>query len=145
MDYRYFPEPDLPPLRVSQAQIDEQAAFVTELPMDRRERYSSVYQLQEDDARILSNDRVLSDYYEDLVRLTNDPKKSCSYITSVLFALMDGSETARKISDLPFAVSELAEVIRLANADELSSTNAKVVIETLFRNGGTASAVIDSK
>lgn len=86
MDYRYFPEPDLPPLVVSKEYVLERA--VKELPMDRRRKYLNEFGLGEDDARILSNERTLSDYYEELVRLTGDAKKSCSYVTTVLFALV---------------------------------------------------------
>jgi aspartyl-tRNA(Asn)/glutamyl-tRNA(Gln) amidotransferase subunit B len=68
MDYRYFPDPDLPPLVLTQGYIDERS--VSELPIDRRMRYKNDYKLIEDDARILSNDRLTSDFYEALVALT---------------------------------------------------------------------------
>ena len=68
MDYRYFPDPDLPPLVLTQGYIDERS--VSELPIDRRMRYKNDYKLIEDDARILSNDRLTSDFYEELVALT---------------------------------------------------------------------------
>ena len=130
MDYRYFPEPDLPPLVVSKKYIEDRKAG--ELPIDRRQKYVDVYGLQEDDARILSDDRILSDYYESLVALTNDPKKSCSYITTVLFSLFEEAQTAMDLTKLRFDVKELARVIELVNNDELSSTNSKIVARDLF-------------
>jgi aspartyl-tRNA(Asn)/glutamyl-tRNA(Gln) amidotransferase subunit B len=87
MDYRYFPDPDLPPLVLTREFIEERT--ITELPIDRRLKYLGEYRLIADDARILSNDRETSDFYETLVSLTQDPKKSCSYITTVLFALFE--------------------------------------------------------
>jgi aspartyl-tRNA(Asn)/glutamyl-tRNA(Gln) amidotransferase subunit B len=84
MDYRYFPEPDLPALVLTKEYIE--ARTISELPIDRRIKYLNEYKLQEDDARILSNERTISDYYENLVKLTSDPKKSCSYITTILLA-----------------------------------------------------------
>jgi len=87
MDYRYFPDPDLPPLRITRDFIDERN--IVELPIDRRLKYKNTYKLIEDDARILSNDRLTSDFYEKLVELTGDTKKSCSYITTVLFAIFE--------------------------------------------------------
>ncbi len=141
MDYRYFPEPDLPPLVLSKEYID--ARTIAELPVDRRIRYLEVYKLQEDDARILSNERVISDYFEALVKLTDDPKKSCSYITTVLLALFKESAEDIWFEDLKFSAEELAEVINLTNKDELSSTNAKAVIDELFRNWGQASEIVD--
>ncbi len=145
MDYRYFPEPDLPPLVVSAEFVS--ARRVDELPNDRREKYLAEYQLGEDDARILSNERRLSDYYEELVRLTGDPKKSCSYVTTVLFAIVQeyvdefGSDAEKDFSAVP--VSELARVIELVSKDELSSTNSKAVVAELFANGGNADAIAD--
>jgi aspartyl-tRNA(Asn)/glutamyl-tRNA(Gln) amidotransferase subunit B len=83
MDYRYFPEPDLPALVLTQDYIA--ARVIAEVPMDRRERYLQAYQLSADDARILSADRQVSDYYEALVSMTNDPRRSCSYLTTLIF------------------------------------------------------------
>ena len=83
MDYRYFPEPDLPVLVLSKEYIA--ARIIAEVPMDRRERYLNAYQLSADDARILSADRKISDYYEALVLMTHDPRRSCSYLTTLIF------------------------------------------------------------
>ena len=141
MDYRYFPEPDLPPLVITPEYIAARA--ISELPHDRREKYLNTYKLQSDDARILSEDRLLSDYYEQLVTLTSDPRKSCSYITSILFALFETSEEHNTLETLRFDATELARVINLTNTDELSSTSAKIVVEALFASGGTTDEIID--
>ncbi len=129
MDYRYFPDPDPPPLTLTPEFISERE--IGELPMDRRMKYLSEYKLIEDDARILSNDRLTSDFYEELVTLTGDTKKSCSYITTVLFALFEGHHTTMGLEGIKAETSEIAEVIKMVNADELSSTNSKIVIEKL--------------
>jgi aspartyl-tRNA(Asn)/glutamyl-tRNA(Gln) amidotransferase subunit B len=145
MDYRYFPEPDLLPLNLTDEFVSEMQAQVVELPITRRIRYLNEYKLGEDDARILTADRELSDYYEALVSLTNDPKKSCSYITTILLAIIKESDDLDSINELQFEVSELAKVIELVNKDELSSTNSKVVIEELVLNGGKADDIVDAK
>ena len=129
MDYRYFPDPDLPPLILEKSFIEER--MIQELPIDRRLKYLGEYKLIEDDARILSADRTTSSFYEQLVALTDDPKKSCSYITTVLFAIFESAKEKLSIADIKADVREIAEVIRLVNADELSSTNSKTVIEKL--------------
>ena len=85
MDYRYFPDPDLPPLILEPSFIEERT--IGELPIDRRLKYLNEYRLNEDDARILSNQRELSDFYEEVSKLSGDYKKTCSYITTVLFPL----------------------------------------------------------
>jgi aspartyl-tRNA(Asn)/glutamyl-tRNA(Gln) amidotransferase subunit B len=142
MDYRYFPDPDLPPLHITATYIAERE--IGELPIDRRLRYKNAYHLIEDDARILSNDRLTSDFYEKLVAMTGDPKKSCSYITTVLFALFESHHEKIGLADIRSTPEEIAEVIKMVHADELSSTNSKVVIEKLVFEGGTAATWVQT-
>jgi len=143
MDYRYFPEPDLLPVVLDDEFIEEARKQIPELPIEKRLRYLNEYKLAEDDARLLTTDRELSEYFDKLVELTKDAKKSCSYITTVLLALMKEDEDINKISDLKFDIKELAKVIELVNKDELSSTNSKQVIEELFKNGWEADIIVD--
>ncbi len=145
MDYRYFPEPDLLPLNLTDEFIAEAEAMKVELPITRRLRYLEEYKLGEDDARLLTSDSELSDYFEELVSLTQDPKKSCSYITTILLAIIKETEGLDSVKDLKFDVWELATVIKLVNKDELSSTNSKLVIEELVTNGGSADEIVDAK
>ncbi len=99
--------------------------------MDRRLKYLNEYKLIEDDARILSEDLMTSEFYEELVNITKDPKKSCSYITTILFAIFEAHTTRLSLSDIKAETKEIARVIELVNVDELSSTNSKIVIEKL--------------
>lgn len=142
MDYRYFPDPDLPPLTLTPAFIAERD--IDELPIDRRLRYRDEYKLIEDDARILSEDRLTSDFYEELVRITQDPKKACSYITTILFAIFEAHDAKIWLWDIKGETREIARVIELVNADELSSTNSKIVIEKLVFEWGKADEWIDT-
>ena len=96
MDYRYFPDPDLPPLILTKEYIQERD--IGELPIDRRLRYLSEYKLSEDDARILSADRLTSDFYDELVAISGDAKKSCSYITTILFAIFEAHHSPIDLS-----------------------------------------------
>ena len=143
MDYRYFPEPDLLPLELSEDFIENARKQIPELPIEKRIRYLNDYKLSEDDARILTTDRDLSEYFDELVKLTKDAKKSCSYITTILLAMMNESENIKKVADLKFEIWELARVIELVNNDELSSTNSKQVVEELFNNGWEADIIVD--
>jgi len=145
MDYRYFPDPDLLPLEITDEEVAEIAKDLVELPIEKRIRYLSEYKLQEDDARLLTTDRDLSLYFEKLLELTGDAKKSCSYITTILMALMKECEDDVKITDLKFNIAELARVIELVNKDELSSTNSKEVVEELFNKWGKADEIVDAK
>jgi len=135
MDYRYFPEPDLLPVELEDDFIDEARKQIPELPIEKRLRYLSEYKLSDDDARILTTDRNLSEYFDELFKLTKDAKKSCSYINTILLALIKESEEINSVSELKFEILQLAKVIELVNKDELSSTNSKQVIEELFNNG----------
>ena len=142
MDYRYFPDPDLPPLTLTAEFIDERRIW--DLPMDRRLKYLNEYKLIEDDARILSEDRITSEFYEELVSITKDPKKSCSYITTILFAIFEAHTTRLSLSHIKAETKEIARVIELVNGDELSSTNSKIVIEKLVFEWGQADTWVDS-
>ena len=143
MDYRYFPEPDLLPIDLTEDFIASCRGKVVELPIEKRLRYLREYKLKEDDARLLTTDYALSQYFEKLVELTKDPKKSCSYITTILLALISESEEIEKIDDVKFEIQELSRVIELVNNDELSSTNSKQVVDELFKNGGKADIIVD--
>lgn len=144
MDYRYFPEPDILPIILDQVFLEECREQVVELPITKRLKYLETYKLWEDDARILTADYKLSNYFDELTNLTKDPKKSCSYITSVLLSLMNESEEISQLEDLKFEISQFARVIQLINIKELSSTNAKIVIEELFHTGWDADAIVDA-
>jgi len=84
MDYRYVAEPDILPIVLEDDFLEELKKSVVELPVVKRQRYLEQYKLGEDDARILTADYELSCYFDQLVNLTGDEKKSCSIITSVL-------------------------------------------------------------
>lgn len=142
MDYRYFPEPDILQLDLDEDFLKECENTLVELPVKKRLKYLNEYGLKDDDARLLTADKELSEYYDALVSLTQDPQKSCSYVTSVLLALINESEEA-SLQTLKFEISQLAKVIELVNSDELSSTNAKYVIEQLFLNGWETDTIVD--
>jgi aspartyl-tRNA(Asn)/glutamyl-tRNA(Gln) amidotransferase subunit B len=92
MDYRYFPDPDLLPVVITDEEVEELKGMLVELPIEKRVRYLEDYKLSQDDARFLTTDKELSDYFDRLVELTKDGKKSCSYITTILMALIKESE-----------------------------------------------------
>ncbi len=143
MDYRYFPEPDLLPVVLDDEYINQIKQEVWELPIEKRLRYLHEYKLWEDDARIITADKDLALYFDTIVELTKDPKKSCSYITTVLLSLINECNDKWWICNLKFEPSELAKVIELVNKDELSSTNSKTVIEELYKSGWSTEEIVD--
>ncbi len=144
MDYRYFPEPDLLPIVLEEDFIEECRKTLPELPIQKRLRYLNEFKLGEDDARILSADHTLGTYFDKVVAITNDPKKSCAYLTTVVLWLMKDA-LVDDITTIKITPEELSEVIKMVNADELSSTNAKIVVEELFKSGWSARNIAESK
>lgn len=143
MDYRYFPEPDLLPIILSDEYIEELRQTLPILPIEKRLKYLNEYKLGEDDARILSADAELWNYFDKVLDTCKDPKKACSYVTTVLLWLLKESNTL--LQDTKVFPEELWRVILMLNADSLSSTNAKIVIEELFHNGWNAEDIAETK
>ncbi len=144
MDYRYFPEPDLLPIILEDGFVEECRKSLPELPIEKRLRYLHEFKLGEDDARILSADYTLGNYFDEVVALSGDAKKSCAYVTTVILALMKEA-LIDDIENIKISAKELSETIKMVNADELSSTNAKIVVEELFANGGKAREIAENK
>ena len=143
MDYRYFPEPDLPPLVITQEYIDERN--IAELPIDRRLKYLNEWKLLPDDARILSSERAMSDFFEKTVSLTNEPKKSASLILTVILGILKKGDEEIDFSTLKITPEALARVVNMLKTDEISSTNAQEVVKTLLNEGGDPDAIVDAK
>ncbi len=143
MDYRYFPEPDLPPLVISQEYIDERK--IAELPIDRRQKYLNDWKLLPDDSRILSADRSMSDFFEKTVSLTNEPKKCASLILTVILWIMKKGEEEIDFTAIKITPEALAKVVNMLQNDEVSSTNAAEVIRILLNVWGDPDEIVDTK
>jgi aspartyl-tRNA(Asn)/glutamyl-tRNA(Gln) amidotransferase subunit B len=144
-DYRYFPEPDLPPLEVDAAWVDRIRESLPELPDARQARFVESYGLSEYDAEVLV--RLLTggaDYFEAVVRAGASPKAASNWVQG---------EVRRKLKDLgrddlaevPVSAAALAELARLAEDDIVSSTVAKDVFEKMWASGRSARAIIDAE
>jgi aspartyl-tRNA(Asn)/glutamyl-tRNA(Gln) amidotransferase subunit B len=142
MDYRYFPEPDLPPLRISLEYIA--ARTITELPIDRRQKYLE-WGLLPDDARILSSERAMSDFFEKTVALTSDAKKSSSLILTVMLGILKKSDEEIDFTTLRITPESLARVVEMMKNDEISSTNAQEVVRILLEIGGNPDEIVEKK
>lgn len=139
-DYRYFPEPDLPPVIISQEYVDSIAANLPELPEALIERYMESFGLNRTDASILAASKSTSLYFEQTIALGADAKKASNWIASVLFALLKGDN----VLECPFSPSHLAELIELVDQGKLSNSAAKTVCEEIFTHGGGVLAVVHS-
>ena len=143
-DYRYFPEPDLPPLVISDGCIKEIAAELPELPQTKIERFIRDYGLAADEARILVSSRALADYYEALARDSSTPRQAANWIKREVLQFL--KENNLKINDFPLQPASLAELIKLVEAREITMTIAKEqVFPEMLNTGKEARTIIEEK
>ena len=144
MDYRYFPDPDLPPLVIDDAMFDRIKAAMPELPEAKCARYMSEFKLSEYDARLLSLDRATSEYFEAVAAQKADAKLAANWIIGELSASLNREE--KTIEDSPVSATQLAGVIARIGDGTISNKIAKSVFEALWSGDGkTADEVIETK
>jgi aspartyl-tRNA(Asn)/glutamyl-tRNA(Gln) amidotransferase subunit B len=144
-DYRYFPEPDLPPLVLDRAWIEEIRARLPELPEARRDRFMTQYGLPLYDANILTGSRAMADYFENCVKLM-DPGKAkmvSNWLLGDFSRLLNATNTG--IESVKMSPKHLAEMLGLVDNGTISGPAAKAVFEEMFRSGKGASEIITEK
>jgi aspartyl-tRNA(Asn)/glutamyl-tRNA(Gln) amidotransferase subunit B len=133
-DYRYFPDPDLLPLRLDEAWIDEQRKLLPELPAERKRRLIESYALSEYEAQILSLERGLVDYYEAVARDSCNAKAAANFVLNDL--LREQKAAKRDENDIPLPAGHLAELIRLVDDGAISVSVARQeLFGELYRTG----------
>ena len=142
-DYRYFPEPDLPPLAISKELIESIRESLPELPDVRRNRFIAEYGLSYNDAAQLVSNRALADYYEQTARATGDPRVAANWIRSELLREMEAAGITAE--SCPVSPEELAALLRLINEDKISGKQGKEVLVEMFASGKTAAAIIEER
>ncbi len=143
-DYRYFPEPDLPPLRPSQAWVDELRARLPELPAQRRARYIDALGLSAYDAGVLTADAPLAAYFDAVVSNGVPAKSAANWITGEFSRLLNQKAADGLRADrVALRPAGLAELIREVESGRVSSTNAKTVLAAAFESGESPRSVIE--
>jgi len=140
-DYRYFPEPDLPPLFIDSNWIEKLKVAIPELPQFRFERFIRQYGLPEYDASVLTESRDIADYFEECVKFFPKPKMVSNWIMTDFMRLLKQEKTA-KIKVSPASIAELLTEIEKGT---LSITMAKEVMEEMFKTGKGPSQIIEEK
>lgn len=140
-DYRYFPEPDLVPLRVSQLWLDEVKSGLPELPQDRRDRFVNDYGLREYDAQVLTLTRATSDYFEEAVKVSGDGRATANWVVGDLMALLKAA--GKEIIDSPVSSRHLGELVALIGKDELTGKLAKEILPKMFETGDAPQAIME--
>ncbi|MFZ5906089.1 MAG: Asp-tRNA(Asn)/Glu-tRNA(Gln) amidotransferase subunit GatB [Nitrospirota bacterium] len=142
-DYRYFPEPDLVPMTVGTAWIEEIRASLPELPDPKRERFVTEYGLPEPDADLLTSEKPLADWFEDAVRLGGQPKTVANWIMGDLMKLLNAGD--KTIEECPVQPRQLVDMLHLMENGTISGKIAKTVFEEIYRTGRDAAGIIREK
>ncbi|HEY6608779.1 MAG TPA: Asp-tRNA(Asn)/Glu-tRNA(Gln) amidotransferase GatCAB subunit B, partial [Candidatus Limnocylindria bacterium] len=143
-DYRYFPEPDLPPLRPSGTWVAELRAGLPELPAQRRARYVDVLGLSTYDAGVLTADAALATYFDATVAAGAPAKSAANWVTGELSRLLNQHASEGLRADgIAVQPAGMAELIAEVEAGRVSATNAKTVLATSFATGESPRAVIE--
>ncbi len=142
-DYRYFPEPDLLPLVISEKWKEEARRALPELPQARCERFQSQYALPAQDAAQLTSTRELADYYEQTVEAGAEPKAAANWILSELTHLLN--EAGKEITASPVSAAHLAELTELIRKGTISGKMGKDVLAAMFASGKAAADCVAEK
>jgi aspartyl-tRNA(Asn)/glutamyl-tRNA(Gln) amidotransferase subunit B len=139
-DYRYFPEPDLPPVLVNAARVERLRAEMPELPEARRRRFVTAYGLPDYDAGVLTQSPSLADYYEHVASGAGNPKAASNWVMGELLRTV--KERGQAIETVPLAPSALAGLITLVEKGAISSSIAKDVFAKMYDSGRTADEIV---
>jgi aspartyl-tRNA(Asn)/glutamyl-tRNA(Gln) amidotransferase subunit B len=141
-DYRYFPEPDLPPLRLAPAWIEEIRRALPELPEARRRRFVADYHLPEYDAGVLTQSMAVADYFERVAAASGNPKAASNWVMGELTRKMN--ETRTGIAEVPLPADALAELIGLIDGGRVTGPVAKDVFEKMYASGRRAAEIVQA-
>jgi aspartyl-tRNA(Asn)/glutamyl-tRNA(Gln) amidotransferase subunit B len=142
-DYRYFPDPDLVPIVIDDAWIEEIQKTLPELPLEKRERFVRDYRISAYDAGVLTVSRALADYYEEVVKLSDQPKIAANWVMGDVLRFLN--EEKRDILQCPIAPASLSGMIRLIQEGTISGKMAKEVVEEMYRTGDAPEKIIKDK
>jgi aspartyl-tRNA(Asn)/glutamyl-tRNA(Gln) amidotransferase subunit B len=142
-DYRYFPEPDLGPIEVSESQKKIWLAELPELPAAKRHRYAETFSLSSYDARVLTDERSMAEYFEATVAAGADPKAAANWICGDIAAHVNARRLSYNI--LPLTPDQLAELLDLIRNGTISGKIAKDILPELLAAGGSAKALVEAK
>ena len=142
-DYRYFPDPDLVAIKLSEEYIENIKKALPELPESRKQRYLEEYKLSEKDANIITSSKYLSDLFEGAIKICNNPKAVNNWIISDISRILN--ETEMEPIEIPFDSKQLAKLVMLIDKGTISSSIAKKVLVEMFEHPRDPEDIIDEK
>jgi len=142
-DYRYFPEPDLVPLRISDGWRERVRAAMPELPSVKRARFVADYKLPEYDANWLTADRAVSEYFERTAAVAGDPKAAANWVMGDLAGALKAA--GKDVSQSPVSAENLGKLIQLIRNGEINGKQAKEIFPDMFATGEPPSEITRRK
>ena len=142
-DYRYFPEPDLMPVKISAEQVEAWRAELPELPQQRRDRYVAEFGLPEYDAGVLTADKATADYFDAVMAHTKNAKAVSNFIMGEMMRLLSEHDIA--VSESKVTPEKLAQIVALIDAKTINTGGGKQIFETIFNEGGEPKAIMEEK
>ncbi len=143
-DYRYFPDPDLLPVAITPDLINSIKSDMPELPSVKRKRFKDQYSLNDYDTQILTSNRELSEYFENVISNTKlNPKSAANWIITEVLALANKSNIS--VQDYPVSYDNLQALLLNVHDDIISNKQAKNVFERMWNNGENAQDIIDKE
>jgi aspartyl-tRNA(Asn)/glutamyl-tRNA(Gln) amidotransferase subunit B len=142
-DYRYFPEPDLVPLRIAGSWVEEVQRSLPELPQERKARLVRDFHIPDYDAQVLTSSKALAAYYEECVRLRPKPKLVSNWVMVELLGLLN--KEGKGIEESPIPPQALAEMLDLVESGVISGKIAKTVFEEMYQTKKRASEIVKEK
>ena len=143
-DYRYFREPDLQPVILSNAEIEAIKASLPELPYARRRRFVEEYQLSAYDAEVLTSERGLSDYFEEAVALyAKEPKTISNWMMNDMIRLMN--DTGKSARDLVLKPAALVEIVKLIDDGKINAATGKSLLVKVEQTGKSPATIVEEE
>jgi aspartyl-tRNA(Asn)/glutamyl-tRNA(Gln) amidotransferase subunit B len=143
-DYRYFPEPDLPPLITTKKDLGELQKEVPELPAQKRQRYKKEFDLLPDDIRILTSDLYIAQYFEKVVSMIKEPRRAVSFINTILMKRLNEEQISLRESKI--TADMIGQLIEMVENGDISMNQAKgEVFDEMYETGESASVIVEKK
>lgn len=142
-DYRYFPEPDLPPIEVSKEQLEQWRSELPELPAQKRYRYETELGLSAYDARVITDDRLVAEYFEAAIAANTNPKQVANWVMGDIAAYLNNEKLT--ITEIALKPATLGELVALIEDNTISGKIAKEILPELLSQGGSAREVAERR
>lgn len=142
-DYRYFPDPDIPPIIFTEEELEEIKNSIPEMPESRRERYVKEYGIAPNEADTLINNKSVCFFFEDALKFYNKPKSVSSFILVELMRRINTGEA--DMDNLPFKAEDLARLVEIMDSDKINKSHGKDILRTMLETGKAPDLICDEK